>query len=545
MGGACNRVASIEYTSKYYFNDLDNNLANEIAPIDINLNSIEMEERVSLTIEIKNVDTSNEHWVELIRKTGERALYNESVGFTERKIRGQDNAIIFQQFFTIPYYFEKQQLLDFKVFYNNYQPEIISTSLGSIMGGRGQTLKKNLSNGETIYIKGKEHKKSSKKMIFNIELQGNNFVGMKFRYTIIDKGTEHNQSNKKIYDSEVKGINNKNVYTQNRIIFDKCVIPVMYLNPGGQNTDNIISIEIFDIIHKTSLGKYEGSYNVLKNSQHFEIVLNNNLIGIINCKEENKPTFISYLRSGINIGLTIGIDFTGSNGHYKDPPSLHFLGGGLNNYEQAIRSCGDIVSAYDKEQSFPVFAFGFNFINPSLNNFDGKYTDFNFPINCSTENPSIRFIDGVLREYRNFITKINLAGPTYFSPMINDLILEVNQELDEGKLMNYHIIMILTDGMIDDMAETKDSLVAASFLPISVIIIGIGNGDFRNMNVLDADEYPLYDRTGRKADRDLVQFVPYNQFKNNPQKLAEQVLEEIPRQVVEYYQHKGIQPNDN
>ena len=546
--GTCNRVSTINYTSKYYFNDIDaeKDSRNEIAPININVNNIEMEERVSLTIEIKNVDTSNEHWVELIRKTGERVLYNESVGFTERKIRNlQDNTISFQQFFTIPYYFEKQQLLDFKVFYNNNnQPEVISTSLGSIMGGRGQTLKKNLTNGETIYIKGKEHKKSSKKMAFNIEIRGNNFVGMKFRYTITDKGSEHNQSNKKIYDSEVKAIN-KNIYPQNRIIFEKCAIPVMYLNPGGQNSDNVISIEIFDIIHKTSLGKYEGSYNNLKTSQYVEMVLNNNLTGIINCKEENKPTFISYLRSGINIGLTIGIDFTGSNGHYKDPPSLHYLGGGLNNYESAIRSCGDIVSAYDKEQAFPVFAFGFNFINPSLNNFDGKYTDFNFPINCNTENPSIRYIDGVLREYRNFITKINLAGPTYFSPMINDLILEVNQELDEGKVMNYHILMILTDGMIDDMTETKDSLVTASFLPISVIIIGIGNGDFRNMNVLDADEYPLYDRTGRKADRDLVQFVPYNQFKDNPQKLAEQVLEEIPRQVVEYYQHKGIQPNDN
>ena len=110
--------------------------------------------------------------------------------------------------------------------------------------------------------------------------------------------------------------------------------------------------------------------------------------------------------------------------------------------------------------------------------------------------------------------------------------------------MNYTILMILTDGMIDDMEETIDALVEASFLPISVIIIGIGNGDFTKMNVLDADEYPLYDRSGRKADRDLVQFVPYNNFKNNPQKLAEQVLEEIPRQVVEYYQHKGIQPND-
>ena len=79
--------------------------------------------------------------------------------------------------------------------------------------------------------------------------------------------------------------------------------------------------------------------------------------------------------------------------------------------------------------------------------------------------------------------------------------------------------MILTDGMIDDMAETKDSLVAASFLPISVIIIGIGNGDFRNMNELDAYENPLYDRIGRKANKDLIQFVNYNQLKNNPQKL--------------------------
>ena len=42
-----------------------------------------------------------------------------------------------------------------------------------------------------------------------------------------------------------------------------------------------------------------------------------------------------------------------------------------------------------------------------------------------------------------------------------------------------------------------------------------------------------------------MQFVPFNQFKNDPAKLAEQVLEEIPRQVVEYYQHKGIKPLDD
>ena len=59
------------------------------------------------------------------------------------------------------------------------------------------------------------------------------------------------------------------------------------------------------------------------------------------------------------------------------------------------------------------------------------------------------------------------------------------------------------------MDQTIDSLVEASYLPISVIIIGIGNADFSNMDVLDADDEPLVDSNNRKADRDLVQFVPY------------------------------------
>ena len=545
MGGACSTVEEADFEARYYFNDTNNINQTGIEQAPMNINNVQMEESVSLSIEIKNVDITSEHRVELITKEENKGIpIIKSAGFTERRAKNNnDNTIIFQQFFTIPYYFEKQQLLEFRVYFNNYDNELIQTSLGSIMGSRGQTFKKKLSNGEDIYIKGSELKKSSKEIIFDIIIQGNSLVGCKFRYSIINKGTDQKPDNKKIYDSEVKS-GKKNIPERNQLNFMRCKIPLMYLKTGGNNNDNIISIEFFDIIHKREIGNYQGYFSNIMNSNNFEIFLFNNIKAIINCRVESHPTFISYLRSGINIQLTIGIDFTGSNGHYKDPPSLHYLGGGLNNYESAIRSCGDIVSAYDKEQSFPVFGFGFNFIDPYLNNFDGKYTDFNYPINCDIENPAIKYIDGVLMEYRNFITKIHLSGPTYFSPMINDLIFEVEKEIDEGKLFNYHIIMILTDGMIDDMPETKDSLVAASFLPISVIIIGIGNGDFTKMDVLDADVIPLYDSTGRKADRDLVQFVPYNQFKDNPQLLAEQVLEEIPRQVVEYFQHKGIQPKD-
>ena len=142
------------------------------------------------------------------------------------------------------------------------------------------------------------------------------------------------------------------------------------------------------------------------------------------------------------------------------------------------------------------------------------------------------------------LNNTQLFGPTYFHYFIDKLNAEVKQEVERENFNNYHILMILTDGIIEDMDQTIDSLVEASFLPISVIIIGIGNADFSNMDVLDADDEPLVDSNNRKSDRDLVQFVPYKDFKNNGQKLAEQVLEEVPRQIVEFFQHRKIAPRD-
>ena len=51
--------------------------------------------------------------------------------------------------------------------------------------------------------------------------------------------------------------------------------------------------------------------------------------------------------------------------------------------------------------------------------------------------------------------------------------------------------MILTDGVINDLKPTIDALVEASELPLSVIIVGIGKEDFKDMEILDGDEIPL------------------------------------------------------
>ena len=137
-----------------------------------------------------------------------------------------------------------------------------------------------------------------------------------------------------------------------------------------------------------------------------------------------------------------------------------------------------------------------------------------------------------MQTYRTVLNNTELWGPTHFHHFIDRLNETVKADVMRENYNTYNILMILTDGIIEDMDDTINALVESSYLPISVIIIGIGNADFSNMDVLDADDDPLYDNNGRKADRDLVQFVHYKDFKNDGQKLAEQVLEEVPRQIV-------------
>lgn len=99
------------------------------------------------------------------------------------------------------------------------------------------------------------------------------------------------------------------------------------------------------------------------------------------------------------------------------------------------------------------------------------------------------------------------------------------------------------------MHQTKHAVINASCLPISIIIVGVGNADFEAMDELDSDEVRL-SVDGRYADRDIVQFVPLNKFLSNrgpfiksQADLAKEVLEEIPDQMTGYMKSKGFKPD--
>ena len=249
-------------------------------------------------------------------------------------------------------------------------------------------------------------------------------------------------------------------------------------------------------------------------------------------------SFEHYIKNG-QINLDIAIDYTESNGSPNDPNSLHYMKAeGGNDYEKAIKSCGEIIANYDFDQLFPVYGFGG--IPPN-----SKEVNHCFNINFNEDNPEIFSIENIIKCYRESLGKVKFSGPTQFSPIIKKVMSDIYDELLNKKEENhYHILLILTDGISIDLVDTINCIVEASKLPLSIVIVGIGERDFENMEVLDGDIVPLVNSFGEIRKRDIVQFVKFNTFKeknaiDDCKELAEEVLKEIPRQIEEYYKFCG------
>ena len=280
----------------------------------------------------------------------------------------------------------------------------------------------------------------------------------------------------------------------------------------------------------TNLNKFIESYGKII---CVKITMNYNLKIYNYSSIAEEITFLDYIKKGgIRIGLNIGIDFTNSNKPPNDPNSLHSIvnKNQKNPYERAMLTCGKILEYYDYDLLFPVYGFG------AVVNGETSYC---FNINFK-DNPEIELVDKIIGVYHECIQKILFSGPTYFAPIINKIISNMEEQNDPRE---YQVLMILTDGIIQDMTDTIDALVEASYYPLSVIIIGIGNTNFAKMEQLDGDEIPLISRKGIKRQRDLVQFVPFNKYEGDINKLVYEVLEEIPRQVIEYYTLNYLYPD--
>ena len=104
----------------------------------------------------------------------------------------------------------------------------------------------------------------------------------------------------------------------------------------------------------------------------------------------------------------------------------------------------------------------------------------------------------------------------------------------------------MTDGIINDLQASIDEIVRGSDLPLSIIIVGVGQADFDQMEQLDGDVTPLFsNKLNRYRNRDIVQIVPFRSLQGNPQALAKEVLKVVPKQLTDYFSQKDIKPYSN
>uniref|UniRef100_A0A8C7CBV1 Copine II n=1 Tax=Oncorhynchus kisutch TaxID=8019 RepID=A0A8C7CBV1_ONCKI len=259
----------------------------------------------------------------------------------------------------------------------------------------------------------------------------------------------------------------------------------------------------------------------------------------INPKKQKKKK--SYKNSGIIIlkSCKVGIDFTASNGNPREASSLHFINPlGSNEYLSAILAVGQIIQDYDTDKMFPALGFGAQ-LPP-----DWKVSH-EFAINFDPTNPFCQGVEGIAQAYSVCLPHIRFYGPTNFSPIITHVARFATQALQQETAAQYFTLLIITDGVISDMDETRHAIVQAAKLPMSIIIIGVGNADFAAMEFLDGDSSVLRSYTGEEAVRDIVQFVPFRDFRNAPKEtLAKSVLAELPQQVTQYFKQRNLSPSN-
>ncbi|KAF5751782.1 hypothetical protein HS088_TW02G00800 [Tripterygium wilfordii] len=182
--------------------------------------------------------------------------------------------------------------------------------------------------------------------------------------------------------------------------------------------------------------------------------------------------------------LILGIDFTKSNEwtgrHSFHRKSLHAIGNKLNPYEQAISIIGRTLSPFDEDNLIPCFGFG----DASTHD---RYVFSFYP----DHRPCLGFEEALAR-YREIVPHLKLSGPTSFAPIIDAAI-----DIVEKSNGQYHVLVIIADGQVTRNADTPpgryspqeqatlNSIVAASQYPLSIILIGVGDGPWDAMHQFD------------------------------------------------------------
>lgn len=463
----------------------------------------------------------------------------------------------FTTIFTLNFCFEEQTYLNFKVFDANLEngKEVkglqlgeAECTLGEIAGAKGQQVIK--------VLRLPEIKRNCGMIIVKLEevaMENNDEINVEFSAKGLPDGScwyylhtfspffylsrvMEDGSAQRIYSSEQSKGTSPSWIPVIKPIIDLCnadfTRPIKFELFDHYSSGRHVLIGTFNFTIKDLIEKQKKNFDLIDEIKKAKI----GTICINKVFLTKLYSFLEYIAGGCQISLMIAVDFTGSNGHPQSTTSLHYLNpNGYNHYQAALHSVAEILLYYDSDKMVPLYGFGGK-VNKKVNHC--------FPLNFNEESSEVKGLSGIMSTYKEAISKVELSGPTLFTQVLRAAVTQAESvQISQGN-QQYFILLILTDGEIHDMKETIDWIVRGSKAPLSIVIIGIGNENFDNMEQLDADTAPLINTRGERMIRDIVQFVPFRNFGYSPEALTKEVLMEIPREITNFFRIKGITPNE-
>ncbi|KAL3892066.1 hypothetical protein ACJMK2_004306 [Sinanodonta woodiana] len=277
-------------------------------------------------------------------------------------------------------------------------------------------------------------------------------------------------------------------------------------SPDIQDEGRIASCAVGEKLNSFA---FNASRTIKKNEQHEEFIAN-----------EDRFSSLDGVRAAIkaegleSCRLIFGIDYTMSNlSQGKNTfggRNLHNLKS-LNPYQEVICILGEVLEPLNNDPDGAIPAFGFG----------DSITQDKHIFKLKPVKGECRGFMEVLEVYEQITPNVQLGGPTNFAPLIDKAV-----EIVKVSGYMYHILVIVADGQVRNQKETKNSIEKASDYPLSIIMIGVGDGPWDTMHEFD-DQLPQ-----RRFDN--FQFVNFHEIMStsrNPQAaFALNALMEIPDQ---------------
>eukprot|EP00850_Spirogloea_muscicola_P007921 SM000041S15480 [mRNA] locus=s41:308659:313816:+ [translate_table: standard] len=265
------------------------------------------------------------------------------------------------------------------------------------------------------------------------------------------------------------------------------------------------------------------------------------------CSLLPQPSFLDFIRAGWGLSLMIGVDFTVSNGTVSAPGTLHYVdpaGKRLNAYQEVMEEFSKVLLPYGTDGQIHAWGFGARL--------QDKKVSHCFRLGGDSRNVEVNGLDGLREADVGTVRHVALAGPTLLAP----LILEATHVAEAARhTKSYACLVIITDGVVVDLEATITAVVNASYLPMSIFIIGLGDASFNRMEVTimppfhfaDAGAHQVFETKKQKlrtaagvaAGRAAISFAAMRDHKT-VKEVSQRMLMELPAAVLDYMRAKGI-----